>query len=74
MTTQIVMLLEFSNVTIKNESASGDATEKKMPDGISYLEWSGSRTEEELHKAGWRLAAIIEASLESKKPVQGRVR
>ena len=39
-----------------------------MPDGISYLEWSGLRTEEELHKAGWRLAAIIEASLESKKP------
>ena len=68
MSTQAHERLEFSNVTIKNESASGDATEKKMPDGISYLEWSGLRTEEELHKAGWRLAAIIEASLESKKP------
>ena len=68
MSTQAHERLEFSNVTIKNESASGDATEKKMPDGISYLDWAGQRTEEELHKAGWRLAAIIEACLETKKP------
>lgn len=68
MSTQAHERLEFSNVTIKNESASGDATEKKMPDGISYMDWAGQRTEEELHKAGWRLAAIIEASLETKKP------
>ena len=68
MSTQAHERLEFSNVTIKNESASGDATEKKMPDGISYADWAGQRTEEELHKAGWRLAAIIEACLETKKP------
>ena len=66
MSTQAHERLEFSNVTIKNESAYGDATEKKMPDGISYTQWSGQRTEEELHKAGWRLAAIIEASLNAK--------
>ena len=66
MSTQAHERLEFSNVTIKNESASGDATEKKMPDGISYTEWSGQRTQEELHKAGWRLAEIIEASLNTK--------
>jgi len=66
MSTQAHERLEFSNVTIKNESAYGDATEKKMPDGISYTQWSGQRTEEELHKAGWRLAAIIEASLNTK--------
>ena len=68
MSTQAHERLEFSNVTIKNESAFGDATEKKMPDGISYADWAGQRTEEELHKAGWRLAAIIEASLETQKP------
>ncbi len=68
MSTQAHERLEFSNVTIKNESASGDATEKKMPDGISYMDWAGQRTEEELHKAGWRLAAIIEACLETQKP------
>jgi exonuclease III len=66
MSTQAHERLEFSNVTIKNESAYGDATEKTMPDGISYTQWSGQRTEEELHKAGWRLAAIIEASLNAK--------
>ena len=68
MSTQAHERLEFSNVTIKNESAFGDATEKKMPDGISYADWAGQRTEQELHKAGWRLAAIIEASLETQKP------
>ena len=68
MSTQAHERLEFSNVTIKNENASGDATEKKMPDGISYMDWAGQRTEEELHKAGWRLAAIIEACLETQKP------
>jgi len=74
MSTQAHERLEFSNVTIKNESASGDATEKKMPDGISYADWAGQRTEEELHKAGWRLAAIIEASLETQKPASQKTK
>ncbi|MCE9618567.1 MAG: hypothetical protein K8R92_01495 [Planctomycetes bacterium] len=59
--------LEFVNVTIKGESASGDANEKKMPDGISYKDWAAQQTELEIHKAGWRLAEIIEASLTPKK-------
>ena len=74
MSTQAHERLEFSNVTIKNESASGDATEKKMPDGISYADWAGQRTEEELHKAGWRLAAIIEAGLETQKPASQKTK
>jgi hypothetical protein len=59
--------LQFSKVVIKGESASGEADERKMPDGLSYRAWAGQKTEEQLHKAGWRLAAIIEASLAPKK-------
>ena len=43
--------------------ASGVAVEKAMPDGLPYHEWAAKVTRENLHKAGWRLAYLLEKSL-----------
>ena len=43
--------------------AMGEADEKTMPDGVSYKDWSARVVREELHKAGWRLADLLEKSL-----------
>jgi hypothetical protein len=53
--------LEFTQITLnmQNKTAKGHATEKAggMP---SYHDWSGKVVRQELHKAGWRLAALLE--------------
>jgi hypothetical protein len=43
--------------------ASGFAREKSMPDGKSYVEWSGEVIAGQIAKGGWRLAALLEKSL-----------
>ncbi|HSH38346.1 MAG TPA: hypothetical protein VK993_06145 [Chthoniobacterales bacterium] len=43
--------------------AIGVAEEKAVPDAISYHEWAAAVTRENLHKAGWRLADILEKAL-----------
>ena len=56
--------LRFEHVTRKVDHekavAEGDAVERRMPDGVSYRDWSGRVVREELRKAGWRLADLLE--------------
>jgi len=54
--------VEFANIH-GTTSAAGSAIEKHMPDGISYRDWAGHVINEEIHKAGWRLAALLEQTL-----------
>jgi hypothetical protein len=43
--------------------AVGEADEKPQPDKISYRNWTAKIVREELHKAGWRLADLLEKVL-----------
>jgi len=43
--------------------AAGIAEEKKSSDGVSYYDWSGRVVRDQLHKAGWRLADVLEQAL-----------
>ena len=43
--------------------AAGFAEEKKSPDGVSYYDWSAHVVRNQLHKAGWRLADLLERAL-----------
>ena len=58
--------LAFSNIkqfnTQKNEIEFGDAKEKNNG-GESYTDWSAGVVENEIHKGGWRLAALLEELL-----------
>ena len=58
--------LEFKN--IKTEAGSsdifiGDAAERKRSSGLTYEQWAGATVKDEIHKAGWRLAALLEEAL-----------
>jgi hypothetical protein len=59
--------LEITNVKPFQEGeeivARGHAREKRMPDGVSYRDWSVKIVREHLHKAGWRLADLLEQSV-----------
>jgi hypothetical protein len=59
--------LQFTNVHPQQENdrvvAAGIANEKPKPDQISYRAWAASVVREELHKAGWRLADLLEKTL-----------
>jgi hypothetical protein len=59
--------LEFRNVKpFLDEGrivATGDAIEKPAPNHILYRAWATSVVREELHKAGWRLADLLEKIL-----------
>ncbi len=59
--------LSFSNVHVrpdgKNKVAEANATEKEMPDGLSYRDWSARVVRKDLQKAGWRLAYLLQQSL-----------
>ncbi|MEP6936975.1 MAG: S1/P1 nuclease [Chthoniobacterales bacterium] len=56
--------LQFRNIGPKQEEdrvvAAGFVDEKPTANGISYREWSAQVVREELHKAGWRLADLLE--------------
>jgi hypothetical protein len=59
--------LTFRNVAPLQEEervvAAGFADEKKMPDGISYYDWSAKVVRDQLHKGGWRLADLLEQAV-----------
>jgi hypothetical protein len=58
--------LEFKNIKIKSgekDIAGGRAQEKKKSSGTFYAVWAGATVKEEIHKAGWRLAALLEEAL-----------
>lgn len=44
---------------------AGDAREKNAPDHLGYAEWSSKIVRDELHKAGWRLADLLQQALTS---------
>ena len=44
---------------------AGDAREKNAPDHLGYADWSAKIVLEELHKAGWRLADLLQQTLTS---------
>ncbi|MEO5754270.1 MAG: S1/P1 nuclease, partial [Chthoniobacterales bacterium] len=56
--------LRYQNVTPKLDRgkmvADGEAIEVPTKDGLSYRKWSALVVLEEMHKAGWRLAALLE--------------
>lgn len=43
--------------------AAGIAAEKPAPDHVAYRDWASHLVREELHKAGWRLADLLEKAL-----------
>lgn len=58
--------LEFKEIVIKPGSRdiiSGHAEEKKTPGGTFYAIWAAATVKDEIHKAGWRLAALLEEVL-----------
>src|SRR5438105_10473144 len=59
--------LQFTDVRVQQEEdrvvAAGEAREKASPAHISYRAWAANVVREELHKAGWRLADLLEKAL-----------
>jgi hypothetical protein len=59
--------LDFRNVKALQQEdrtvASGEAVEKSTPNQISYRVWATKIVRDELHKAGWRLADLLEKAM-----------
>ena len=59
--------LQFSNIRRTEEDghvlATGNAAEKPAADGVPYEEWAAKVVRGQLHKAGWRLADLLEKAL-----------
>jgi hypothetical protein len=59
--------VQFTNVHPQKEEngvvASGEADEKPQPDKMNYRVWAANIVRDELHKAGWRLADLLERIL-----------
>lgn len=60
--------LRFENVKpLQQEDgrivASGEAEEKDAPDHAAYRAWAAKVARQELHKAGWRLADLLEKAV-----------
>jgi hypothetical protein len=43
--------------------AVGDVIERPMPDHVGYRDWATQVVREEMHKAGWRLADLLERTV-----------
>jgi hypothetical protein len=61
--------LDFQNVRPKEDEkgrtlATGSVQEKAAPDGVPYHDWAARVTRTNLHKAGWRLADLLEKALQ----------
>lgn len=59
--------LEFKNISATAGHAdisSGRAEEKIVPGGKFYALWAAATVKDEIHKAGWRLAALLEEALQ----------
>jgi S1/P1 Nuclease len=59
--------LRFTNVHAQHEEngivAAGVAREKSAPDHVAYADWAAKIVREEMHKAGWRLADLLQQTL-----------
>ena len=59
--------VEFTDVHTQQEDdhivAAGEAVEKPTADEMNYRAWSTGVVRQELHKAGWRLADLLEKIL-----------
>jgi len=59
--------LEFKKIkstTGNKDITSGRAEEKKNSGGTFYAIWAAATVKDEIHKAGWRLAALLEELLQ----------
>ena len=63
--------LAFTNITItpgsipgRDDIKSGRASEKKKLGGMFYADWAAATVKTEIHKGGWRLAALLEEILQ----------
>ena len=59
--------LDFTRIKEKagdTDITSGRGEEKRQSGGTFYAIWAAATVKEEIHKAGWRLAALLEASLQ----------
>ena len=59
--------LRYENVEIPSsghEIKSGDAKERRSADGQFYAIWAAKVVKKEVHKGGWRLAALLEETLQ----------
>ncbi len=63
--------LEFTNIKIapgsipgKDDIKSGRVSEKKQSGGMFYANWAAATVKTEIHKGGWRLAALLEEILQ----------
>jgi hypothetical protein len=55
--------LEFKGIKLTpgdKDIKHGRAQEKKNTDGTFYAIWAAATVKDEIHKAGWRLAALLE--------------
>jgi len=59
--------LRFTNVHSQLDSghvvAAGDVREKRTSDYVGYADWTAKIVRDELHKAGWRLADVLNRAL-----------
>ncbi|MFL6237770.1 MAG: S1/P1 nuclease [Thermoanaerobaculia bacterium] len=58
--------LDFKRIKEKaggQDITSGRAEERRQSGGTFYAIWAAATVKEEIHKGGWRLAALLEASL-----------
>jgi len=60
--------LTFDHITFTPNSKTikgGDAIEKSPADGVAYKVWAAQSVEQEVQKAGWRLAALLSEALKN---------
>ncbi len=64
--------LRYQNVTPKLDRdkmvGDGEAVEEPTKDGLSYSKWSARMVLHEMHRAGWRLADLLEKALGPNEP------
>jgi hypothetical protein len=64
--------LRFINIhrqpEMNSNLAEGRAMEQPMPDHLSYREWSMRTVRDDLHRAGWRMADLLEKTLANAGP------
>jgi hypothetical protein len=59
--------LEYRNIDIvpgQHEIKSGEARERRRPGNQFYARWAANVVRSEIHKGGWRLAAVLEEALQ----------
>jgi S1/P1 Nuclease len=68
--------LQFANISMEYDDgravARGMALPKSMADHMTYEQWSGRVIKDQIHKAGWRLAALFEQIIQSEESTSRR--